>query len=170
MSHGRTAPSGRSNELSIGQHPNNEPLGNPGSVQPLLASQPSTTSQAPTMLLDHPGMYPDDPDNQQAMIMALQRQSAHRHVSGRGGFQRRGQPVSQGQGTPCHHCKGTHPDIPNGKCPTIGAAAKDEDFSKDPMSKQKACHWLCNKKFRCNGMGHLARHHRAELELSLIHV
>ena len=52
----------------------------------------------------------------------------------------------------------------------MGAAAKDAEFHKNPENKKKFCHWMCNKKFRCNGEGHLARHHRQELEAAGVKV
>ena len=119
----------------------------------------------PTMPADQWSM-PDmsDPSNQSAHVMALQRQSAGMRASTKFGFQSRGRAEMQAQGKPCLHCKGTHPDIPGGKCPTVGAANRDSDFAKSAENRKKTCHWMCNRKFRCNGEGHLAKHHRQELE------
>ena len=167
MSHGRSAAS-RINELSGVPMSSTELLAHPGSTYSTMSSQLDSMS---TMPLGNPGMpMMDDPMNEQARVMALQRQSAQRHVSGKGGFQARGRPVSQAQGTPCPHCKGTHPDIPNGKCPTVGSASQDTEFKSNPENKKKFCHWMCNRKFRCNGEGHLARHHRQELEAAGVRI
>ena len=162
MSHGRVANS-RINELSAAS-PYQEPMVHPGSPYPTSTFSQSSTSM-PYMPMDSPGM-PDmsAPHNQGAHIQVLQRTSAGRHAATRGRVPGRGRPEMQAAGTPCSHCKGTHPDIPNGKCPTVGSAARDSEFAKNADNRKKVCHWMCNRKFRCEGEGHLSCHHRQELE------
>ena len=159
ISPARTAPAGRIQELtSVGAE--HVPLAMPGMMS-VPSAMPGTT----------PLDYPHYGDNEQNLVAALQRQSAYRHASSGGGkFQSRPVPYGQGRGQPCPHCKGHHSDLPNGACPTKGAAAKDAEFQQNPDGKLKLCHWMCDRKNRCNGQGHLARHHRAELEANGIRV
>ena len=147
MSHGRQPSTNRINEISVMPqaavlpHPTGEPSVHPGSASHSDSSTSNLSSQMSGVPSGYPGTPLDymDPISREdyARIMAMQRQSAGRHVAGRGRFQRRGQPVGQGQGPPCPHCKGTHPDIPGHKCPTMGAAARDTEFLKNPENKEK---------------------------------
>ena len=117
---------------------------------------------------DYPGVN-DNPtwrceELDESQIQALQKQAAFRNSSTK--FSVRSKTSTQ-EAKPriiCSVCGGNHQDIK--ECPNNSFALEDSSYQSSEAAKNLTCHWLCFRKYTCGGKGHLARHHKAELQRS----
>ena len=142
----KIAGGGQINEIgpsdSVSQGATFDSLAPPGSVPPA------------------PAPY-QDPDG---MIAAFQRSTANRSAGTRFGARPISKSLVELQGPKCPSCQGHHPDLnKGGKCPNY-RADQDADYKSNKDLQSKRCHWRVFRKFPCGGVGHLAKHHRLELE------
>ena len=70
-----------------------------------------------------------------------------------------GKGKGKGEAPECPTCKGRHGDVR--VCPSTTFARSDSKFQPNPALQ---CRWRCFMRYRCNGRGHLARHHMAQVK------